>query len=99
MHLLPGHAQHLDEEALGQAVLAHDPGGGLAARRGQLQVPVTRDHDQAVALHAGDGLRHRGPALVQALGDAGAHGDDALLLELEHRAQVHLGGVDELTHA
>ena len=57
------------------------------------------DRDQAVPLHAGDGLRHRGPRLVQPLRDARPQRDDVLLDELVDRAEVHLGGVDEVTHA
>jgi len=37
--------------------------------------------------------------LANALGDPGAQRDDALLLELEDRAKVHLRGVDEVCHA
>ena len=40
---------------------------------------------EAVALHPRDRLRHRGPALLQPLGDPGAQRGDALLLELEDR--------------
>ena len=54
--------------------------------------------EQAVALHARHGLRHRGAGLAEALGDARAQRGDALLLELEDRAEVHLRGVDEVAH-
>ena len=60
------------------------------------QVPVVGDVQQPVALHARDGLAHGRAALPEPLGDAGAQRDDALLLELVHRPQVHLGGVDEV---
>src|SRR3712207_8694391 len=36
--------------------------------------------------------------VVQALRDPRPEGDDALLLELVDRPQVHLGGVDEIAH-
>ena len=98
MHFLEGQTEHLDEQAFGDAVLAHDLGGVLAAAGGELQVAVARHGEQAVALHPGDGLGDRGAALAQALGDPGAQGDDPLLLELEHRAEVHLRGVDEIAH-
>ena len=69
-----------------------------AALVGQLQVPVALDGQQAVALHAGHRLAHRGAALVQPLGDPGPQRDDALLLQLEDRPEVHLGGVDQVVH-
>ena len=43
-------------------------------------------------------LAHGGTGVTQPLGDAGAQRHDALLLELEDRAEVHLGGVDEVGH-
>ena len=46
-----------------------------------------------------DGLRHRRTGVPEALRDARTQGDDVLLLELEDRAQVHLGGVDEICHS
>ena len=66
---------------------------------GELEVAVALDDDEAVALHAGDGLRDRGAGVAEALGDAGAQRNDVLLLEIEDGAQVHLGGVDEIRHA
>ncbi len=66
---------------------------------GQFQVPVACDVQQAVALHAGGGLAGGGAALVYALGDAGAHGGHAFLLELQDGAEIRLGGVDESGHA
>jgi len=35
---------------------------------------------------------------VQPLGDPGAKWDDSLFFELIDRAQIHLGGVDEVAH-
>ena len=80
-------------------MLAHDPGGQRAAVVGELQVAVALDGEQPVALHAGDRLAHRGAGLAEPLGDPGAQRGDALLLELEDRAEVHLRGVDEVVHA
>ncbi len=97
--LFPFQADHVDEQALGEAVLAHDTCGQSAAPVGQFQVPVAGDVQQFVALHPGDGLTDGGSALVQLLGDAGTQGDHAFLLEFQDGAQVHLRGVDELRHA
>jgi hypothetical protein len=88
----------VDQQALREPVLAHDRGGQLAPGLRQLQVPVALDGQQAVALHPGDRLADRRAALVQPLGDAGAEGDDPLLLQLEDRPEVHLRGVDEVVH-
>ena len=87
------------QQPLGEPVLAHHPGRLRPAVVGQLEVAVALDGEQAVALHPGHGLGHGRTALAEPLGDPGAQRDDALLLELEDRAQVHLGGVDEVAHA
>jgi len=68
----------------------------VAASVAELQVPVARDVKQSVALHAGHGLAHCRPALPEPLGDAGTERDDALFLQFVHRAEVHLGRIDEL---
>ena len=60
--------------------------------------PVLAHGQQAVALHAGHRLGHGRPALLEPFGDPGPHRRRALLLELEDRAQVHLRGVDQITH-
>ena len=99
VHVRPVQADDVREQALGEAVLAHDVDGLLAARAGELERAVVGDDDEAVALHAPDRLRDRGAGVAEALRDARAQGDDALLLELEDRAQVHLGGVDEIGHS
>ena len=82
---LPVQADHVDEQALGEPVLAHHPHREAVALVGQLQVAVALDREQPVALHPGHGLADRRAALVQPLRDPGAQGDDALLLELVDR--------------
>ncbi len=99
VHLLPGQPDDVDEETLRQPVLAHDPHGRLAALGGQVEVAVVLDGEQPVPLHPRHGLAHGRPGLAQPLGDAGTQRDDALLLQLEDRPEVHLGGVDEIAHA
>ncbi len=99
VHVLPLQADDIDEQPFGKAVLAHDPSREPAAFVGQLQMPVAFDGEQPVASHPSHGLAHGGPGLVQPLGDPRPQRDDALLLELEDRAQVHLRGVDEVRHA
>ena len=69
-----------------------------AALVGQFQVPVTGDVQQAVALHPGDGLAHRGSALLETLGDARTQRHYALFFEVVDGAQVHLGGIDQIVH-
>jgi len=97
MSLLIRHADDVDQEQLGEAVLAHDGDGVGAAVVGQLEVAVGLDDaDEPVALHAGDGLADGGAALAQPLRNARTQRRDTLLLELKDGAQIHLGGVDEI---
>ncbi len=95
---LPVQADDVDQQALGEAVLAHHPGGQAPALVGQLEVAVALDGEQAVALHPGHGLRDGRAALVQPLGDPGAQRHDALLVQLVDGPEIHLGGVDEVAH-
>ena len=99
VHVLPLEADDVAQQALGDAVLAHDPGGEQPAVVAQLEVAVSGDVQQPVALHPRDRLRDGGPGVAEALGDPGAQRSDALLLELEDGAEVHLRGVDEVRHA
>ncbi|SCD91838.1 hypothetical protein GA0115252_124046 [Streptomyces sp. DfronAA-171] len=96
--LLPLQADDVDEEALGEPVLAHDPGGEAAALLGQLQVAVAGDGDEAVPFHARHRLADGGAALVEPLRDAGAHGHHTFLLQFEDGAEIHLRGVDQSGH-
>jgi hypothetical protein len=48
---LPFQADDVDEQALGEAVFAHHPGRGRAARGGELDAAVFGDSEQPVALH------------------------------------------------
>src|SRR6478735_4933019 len=50
--VLPLEADDVDEQALGQPVLAHDTGGEQPAVVGQFEVTVARDGDEPVTLHA-----------------------------------------------
>src|SRR5919112_1139509 len=61
-------------------------------------MPVPLHVHQVVPFHPGDRLRHRRTTLMQPLGDPGPERDDALLLELVDRPQVHLRGVDQVAH-
>jgi hypothetical protein len=94
MSVLIGHADHVDQQQLGQPVLAHHGNRVRPAGLGQVQVTVVLDREQPVPLHPGDRLADRWPALVQSLGDPGAQRRDPLLFELEDGLQIHLGGVD-----
>src|SRR5262249_43053590 len=94
--LLVGHADDVDEQQLGKAMLAHDRDGVGAPGAGEVQVAVAQHGQQAVALHPRDGLAHGGAALMQTLRYPGAQRRDALLLELEDRSEVHLRRVDQV---
>ncbi|GAB4000034.1 hypothetical protein GCM10029992_30700 [Glycomyces albus] len=77
------HPDHIDQEPLGQPVLAHHRDRLPAALLGQLQMAVALDVQQPVALHAADGLGDRRTALLESFGDPGPQGRNTLLLELE----------------
>jgi len=99
VHLLPFEPDDVDEQAFGEAVLAHHPRRQPAALLRQLQMPVARDLKQAVSLHARHRLAHRRAALFEPLRDAGAHGHHTLLFQFEDGAEIHLRGVDQSGHA
>jgi hypothetical protein len=98
VHVGPVESDHVGEQALGEAVLAQHVHGLAAAVGGQFEVAVALHDDEAVALHAADGLRHRGAGVTESLGDARPQGHDVLLLEVQDGAEVHLGGVDQVRH-
>ena len=98
MHVRPLQADHVREEPLREAVLAHDADGLGLARAGQLEVPVAADDDQPVTLHARDRLGDRRAGVPEALGDPGAQRGDAFLGELVDRLEVHLRRVDQVAH-
>jgi hypothetical protein len=81
--VLPLQPDHVDQQALREAVLAQHTRGDPSPRLRQLQVPVAGETHQTVAPRAGDGLADGGAALVQALGDAGTQGDHVLVLVLD----------------
>ena len=98
MHLRPLHTDHVEEEALGQAMLAQDLGRVGSASVSQLEAAIPHDVQQPVALHACDRLRDRRAGVPQAVDDARTQGGDPVLLELEDGLEVHLGGVDQVCH-
>src|SRR5690554_1927764 len=61
-------------------------------------MPITLDGQESVPLHPRHRLTDRGSGLVQPLSDTSAQRNDALLLEFEDGAQIHLGGIDQLAH-
>ncbi len=77
-------------------MFAHDLHGEISALVRQLKLARLRELQQAIPLHAGDGLRHRRARMLEALSDAGAQRHDALLLKIEDGAEVHLCGVDQI---
>ena len=64
----------------------------------QFEVALLVQTQQAIAFHAGNRLRDGGTTLTKTLRDPSAHGRDAFFLELKDRAQIHLGGVNEIAH-
>ena len=98
VHLRPVHPDHVEEEALCQAVLAQHLGRMRPTRLGQLEATIAHHVQQAVTLHARDRLRNRRAGVPQAVDDARTQGGDPVLLELEDGLEVHLGGVDQVCH-
>src|ERR1700712_1378189 len=60
---------------------------------------ITGHVQESVALHPGNRLAHRGPALLETFGDSGAQRYDTLFLEVIDRPQIHLGGIDQIVHS
>ena len=96
MHVLPVQADHVDEQPLGQPVLAHHPG-----REPRPSAVSSRWRSPSTVSSPSRSIRATvcdtvGPLWSEPLGDPGAQRDDALLLELEDGPEVHLRGVDEV---
>ena len=85
----PGHAEDVGEEALGQAVAAHDALGELRAFVGELDRVVV-DRDEVGLLHAADHLGDGRTGDVEPIGDAGLDDVDVVLPQLEDRLAVLL---------
>ncbi len=87
----PRQPEDVGEEALGQAVAAHDPLGQPHARRGE---PDGRagELDQLGRLHPLDHLGHGRARHIEPLGDAGLDDVDVVLPQLEDRLAVLLEG-------
>ena len=66
---VPFDAEHVDKQALGEPVLAHDPSRGRVTRGRELNAAVPRDREQPVTLHPGHRLRCGGNAVPEPLGD------------------------------
>ncbi len=77
MHLIPFEADDVDEQTLGEAMLAHHRDRKVAALLGELEMTVTRHLEQSVALHASNRLAHGRTALLESFGDPRAERDDA----------------------
>lgn len=92
----PLEPDHIGQQSLGKAVLAHDGNGLVATGRRQLEVTVAADDQKSEALHSRTGLRHGWTRLLEAFGDSGSKRNLPLLLEFEDCAQVHLNCVNEV---
>ncbi len=90
--LVPGHAEDVGEEALDQAVPAHDPLGVLGAAGGERDRAVGAARDVAVELEAADHLVDGGRRELHGAGDVGAGHGQAGLLQPEEDLQVLLLG-------
>ena len=98
VHVLKLQANNVGEQALSQAVLTHDLDRLVAAFLSQLEVAVRLNGEQTVLLHACHGLGNGRAGVLESFSDARTHGDDALFLQFEDGAQIHLCGIDEVCH-
>ena len=80
--------KHVGEEALGEAVAAHDTLGQGAAGVGEAD--AAGRGDQTLVLEAAHHLTHRRPADLEAVGDARLDDVDVVLLQLEDALAVLL---------
>ena len=98
VHLFPFEADHVDEQAFGEAVAPHDRDRHLATLRREAQRAVVEELGVTVfdePVHRlGDG-RCRQP---EALDQTGADGHGSFFLDFEDRFEVLLGCVVELGH-
>jgi hypothetical protein len=94
----PRQPEDVGEEALGEAVTAHDLLGQLLAPVGEADGALGGAH-QALAGHAPDHLRDRRPGDAEPLGDAGLDDVEVVLAQLEDGLAVLLErGVQQLGH-
>ena len=67
-------------------------------KQAELGMPVAAEHNEPGALHPGDGLGHGRARMAKAVGDARPQRDDAIFFEFEDGLEIHLRGVDQVTH-
>jgi len=84
--------------ALSQAVLTHHLNRLPAAFLSQFEVAIRLNGEQAVLLHACHSLGNGRARVLESFSDARTHGDNALFLQFEDGAQIHLCGIDEVCH-
>ncbi len=85
----PREAEHVGEEAFGQAVTAHHRRGELATCDGEADF-VLGDRDQAVVHEPSHHLGYGGPGHLEPLGDPGLDHPLAILVQLEDGLAVLL---------
>ena len=98
VHVLKFQANNVGEQTLSQAVLTHHLDRLVTAFLGQFEVAVRLNGEQAVLLHARHGLGNGRTGVLESFSDTRTHGDDALFLQFEDGAQIHLCGIDEVCH-
>lgn len=98
VYVFPAETDDIDEQALGETVLAHHRHGEAAPLLRQLQMAVTCDRQQAVTFHPCDSLTDGGTALLEAFCDTCPQGHHALFFQIVDRPEVHLRGVDQILH-
>jgi hypothetical protein len=99
VHFLPIESDDIYKQSLRESVLSHNARCADASLLRQLEMAITEDMNQVVALHPRNSLRHSWSTLMQTLCDPSPERHNSFLLELIDGAQVHLSGVDQVAHA
>jgi len=92
MRLPPLEAEHLDEEALGQAMPADDRVGVALACLGQMHFFTTIQRDQTIALESMDHFRNGGSRESEELREARRNDVPVLVGKGVDRLQILLDG-------
>jgi hypothetical protein len=64
----------------------------------EFEMSLLIQDQQAIAFHAGNSLGDRRTTLTKALCNPGTHGRYTFFFEFKNRAQIHLGGIDQIAH-
>ena len=79
-------------------MLTHHLNSLVATFLSQFEVAIRLNCEQAVLLHTRHSLGNGRAGVLESFSDARTHGDNALFLQFEDGAQIHLCSIDEVCH-